>query len=134
MAETKTRPTNQDPRDYLKKFESSVQSEGLMLLELFEKVTKEKGIMWGSAIVGFGTYLQKYAGSKKEMEWPRVAFAIRKSGLVLYLTNCEADLIPSLAKLGKYKLSGSCLHIKRLSEVDINVLEEIVDLAFKASL
>lgn len=134
MAEAKTRPTNQDPRDYLKSFEASVQSDGLMLLDLFERVTKEKGIMWGAAIVGFGTYLQKYAGRKKELEWPRVAFAIRKSGLVLYLTSCEVDLMPSLAKLGKYKLSGSCLHIKRLNEVDINALEEIVDLTFKSSL
>ena len=81
--------------------------------------------MWGPAIVGFGTKRYRYA-SGKEGVMPAVAFSPRKSSLVLYLATKVEGTGELLKKLGKHKLSGSCLHIKKLSDVDKSVLEGLV--------
>jgi hypothetical protein len=98
------------------------------LCALMAEVTGEPPVMWGKAIVGFGIYHYKYA-SGRAGDWPPVSFAPRKAALTLYLTdvNAYADL---LGRLGPHKLSGSCLHLKRLSDADETVLRELVGTAF----
>lgn len=94
------------------------------LLPLFERITGEKPVLWGPAIIGFGQYHYKYA-SGREGDSPIAAFSPRKNDTTLYIGTWEG-LAAMLARLGKHKMSGGCLHVKRLADVDLAVLEEIV--------
>lgn len=130
MAELKTKPTNQDPKEFL----NSVQPEqrrldSLILLDIFQRLTGEKPVMWGSSIVGFGQYHYKSERSSQEGDWPLVGFSPRKQNLSLYILpgyQQEPDLQLLLQKLGKHKTSVGCLYINKLSDVDKDVLEEII--------
>jgi hypothetical protein len=95
------------------------------ILRLMKQVTKEEPKMWGSSIVGFGSYHYKGA-SGREGDWMLTGFSPRKQNLTLYLMhgfNVHQDL---LKKLGKYKTSMGCLYIKKLNDVDKKVLKELV--------
>jgi hypothetical protein len=95
------------------------------ILELMKQVTKETPKMWGSSIVGFGSYHYKGA-SGREGDWMLTGFSPRKQNLTLYIMggfDLHQDL---LKKLGKYKTSVGCLYIKKLDDVDREVLKELV--------
>jgi hypothetical protein len=96
-----------------------------ILLQMMEQVTKEEPKMWGSSIVGFGSYHYKGA-SGREGDWLLTGFSPRKENLTLYIMggfDLHQDL---LKKLGKHKTSGGCLYIKKLDDVDKKVLKELV--------
>ncbi len=132
MAELKTKPTNEDPRDFLKTLEPEQKRiDSFKLLETFEKVTGEKPKMWGSAIIGFGTYHYKSERSSQEGDWPLTCFSPRKANLTLYLMGKFTEEKELLQKLGKHKTSGGCLYISKLSDVDINVLSELIKKSFE---
>ncbi len=124
MAEPKTKPTGESVDAFIDRLDSEARRDDCRtLVKLFKKVTGKPAIMWGPAIIGFGSYRIKYANGK-EADWPAAAFSPRKSDLTLYLGGMEDDL---LARLGKHKRSaGMCLYIKRLADVDLGVLEELV--------
>ncbi|MEP7009238.1 MAG: DUF1801 domain-containing protein [Acidobacteriota bacterium] len=124
MAEPKTRPTGESVDAFIDRLEPEARCDDCRtLVKLFKKVTGRPAIMWGPAIVGFGSYRMKYANGK-ENDWPVVGFSPRKSDLTLYLSSLDDDL---LARLGKHKRSkGLCLYIKRLADVDLGVLEELI--------
>ena len=90
-----------------------------------EEVTGEKAVMWGDSIVGFGTYHYVYA-SGREGDWPVTGFAPRKQALTLYIMSGFDQYDELLARLGKHSTGKSCLYIKRLSDVDVDVLRELV--------
>jgi hypothetical protein len=95
------------------------------ILRLMEQVTKEEPKMWGSSIVGFGSYHYKGA-SGREGDWLLTGFSPRKENLTLYIMggfDLHQDL---LKKLGKHKTSVGCLYIKKLDDVDKEVLKELV--------
>jgi hypothetical protein len=102
------------------------RKECFEILGLMKQVTKEAPKMWGSSIVGFGSYRYK-AASGREGDWLLTGFSPRKQNLTLYIMG-GFDLYQDLLKeLGKYKTSeGSCLYIKKLDDVDKNVLKELV--------
>jgi len=81
--------------------------------------------MWGPSIIGFGTYHYKY-DSGREGDMPRAAFSPRKPNLVIYLLGVFDTQPHLMAKLGTYKSSKGCLYVKRLSDIDMDVLEELV--------
>jgi hypothetical protein len=87
-----------------------------------QSVSRQKPTMWGPSIIGFGSYHYRYE-SGREGDMPLLCFSPRKSANVLYICLTDKDL-PE--KLGKYTLSGSCLHIKKLSDVDPAVLKTIM--------
>ena len=89
--------------------------------------------MWGTAIVGYGSQRYKYA-SGREGDWFRIGFAPRKNALTLYITSSYAQYPDLMAKLGKYTAGMSCLHIKRLADVDAAVLKQLLTRALKAPL
>ncbi len=124
MAEPKTKPTGESVDAFIDRLTPEARRDDCRaLVRLFEKVTGTPATMWGTAIVGFGSYRMKYANGK-ENDWPVVAFSPRKSDLTLYLSSLDDDL---LARLGKHKRSaGQCLYIKRLADVDLGVLEELI--------
>ncbi len=96
-------------------------------------ITAETGAepaMWGSSIVGFGTYHYRYA-SGREGDWPPVGLSPRKAALTLYLATGFAGAEDLLARLGPHTVGKSCLYLKRLSDVDEPVLRELVGTAFR---
>lgn len=131
MAELKTKPTSQNPTHFLNTVEpEEKRRDSLVLLELFKKMTGEKGRMWGTSIVGFGMYHYKSERSTQEGDWPLVAFSPRKQNLTLYILSSLNDKEQWLKKLGKHKASGGCLHINRLSDVDKVVLAGMIKESF----
>ena len=81
--------------------------------------------MWGTSIVGFGSYHYRYA-SGREGDWPMVGFAPRKQNLVLYIMPGFDGYGALLNRLGKYRTGRSCLYVNKLDDVDLQVLEELV--------
>lgn len=125
MVEPKTKPTTQDPRDFLNGIEpEQKRKDALVLLDMFEKVTGQKPVMWGPTIIGFGQYHYKSDRSRCEGDWPLTGFSPRKANLTLYVI-C-GDPSPHLDKLGKHKTSVSCLYINKLADVDTNLLPDII--------
>jgi hypothetical protein len=134
MAEPKTKATKASVTAFLKTVEPKEKRDDAMaLLKLFEKVTGEKGVMWGSAIIGFGTYHYKSEKSKQEGDWMIVGFSPRKANLTLYILHGNDDAAV-MKKLGKHKTSGGtmggCLYINKLSDVDEKVLAGLIKTSF----
>jgi hypothetical protein len=108
------------------------RNDSLALLELFSKVTGEKPKMWGSSIIGFGSYHYKSEKSKQEGDWLLTGFSPRKQSLTLYIMLGFDHYAGLLADLGKHKTSKGCLYINKLADVDIAVLEELITQSFVA--
>lgn len=105
------------------------RNDGFKIIELMQEVTGLKAKMWGTAIVGFGSYRYK-SDSGREGDAPLVAFSPRKSSFSLYLSGYDGK-VQLLEKLGKYKQSGGCTHIVKLADVDTEVLKQLIDGAFE---
>ena len=125
-SEPKTRKTGASVDAFIASVDNDERrADAEKVLKLFRDVTGVKAEMWGDAIVGFGSMPIKNA-SGSELEWPILGFSPRKQNMTLYVM-CSSPKQPSLfEKLGKHSTSVACLYIKRLSDVDENVLEEIV--------
>jgi len=126
MAEMKTQPTDESVSDYLARVsDDNRRSDCLKVLELMKDVSGAPPKMWGRTIVGFGSYRYKYP-SGREGEWFITGFAPRKQNLSIHvLPGLESfgDLLP---RLGKYKAGKSCLYVKRLADIDLGVLRELL--------
>ncbi|WP_292033026.1 MULTISPECIES: DUF1801 domain-containing protein [unclassified Brevundimonas] len=124
MSEPKTLPTDACVEDFLAAVEPARRrEEGRVLCALMQEVTGEAAVMWGPSIVGFGRYANVTANGKSA-DWPRMGFSPRKAALTLYLatTDENEDL---LARLGPHTTSVACLYIKRLDQVDMDVLRDL---------
>lgn len=131
MAEAKTKPTDVPVADFINTIgDEKVIADCNTIIKMMQKATGYKPIMWGPAIVGFGTYTLTYA-SGKTAEWPRLAFSPRKATLTLYLV-MDDNLLAIATKLGKHKTSKACLYIKRLSDVDLTVLQQMIEYSVEA--
>jgi hypothetical protein len=86
--------------------------------------------MWGTSIVGFGEHHLKYE-SGRELDWFVAGFSPRKSDLTIYLMGGARSDAELLERLGKHRLGGGCLYVKRLSDVDAKVLEQIARASVK---
>lgn len=101
------------------------QEDAFKLLDIFEKITGEKGKMWGSSIIGFGSYRYKYA-SGQEGDWMLTGFSPRKTNFSLYILGRNDKFRDLLNKLGKYKSAKSCLYVKSLDDIDLTILKSII--------
>ena len=125
-AEPKTRETDASVEDFLNSVENKERREdAFRLLEMYARLTGEKPKMWGPAIVGFGKTIIKYPDGR-ELDWPAAAFSPRKQNLTLYVITGTDKQKKLFEKLGKHSTSVSCLYIKRLSDVDLKVLEKVI--------
>ena len=103
------------------------QAEASAVIELMRSVTGEPPVMWGSSIVGFGSYQYRYESGRTGAA-PLAAFSPRKANLVVYLLDGFQDRYPELLeRLGSHKAGKSCLYLKRLGDVDLNVLRELIE-------
>lgn len=126
MSTLKTQPTGADVSVFLSAIPDPQRREdSLRLLELMIEATGETPRMWGSSIVGFGDYHYHY-DSGREGDWFLVGFSPRKNDLTLYLAT-GVDRFPELmARLGKHKTGKSCLYVKRLADIDLEALRELL--------
>lgn len=122
MVENKTKATKASVEDFIDSLPAPRQADVKALVKLMQSVSRQKPAMWGPSIIGFGSYHYRY-DSGREGDMPLVCFSPRKSANVVYV--CQPDKA-LLVKLGKHTLSGGCLHIKKLADVDAAILKAIV--------
>jgi hypothetical protein len=131
-AQNKTVETKEPVADFLKTIKDEKKRQDCFAIsDLMSKHTKFPAKMWGNAIVGFGAYHYKYE-SGREGDAPLAAFSPRASSIVLYLNNAK-EKAELLKKLGKHKLSGGCLHIQKLEDIDPAALLKLVDHSIKST-
>ncbi|RLT41381.1 MAG: DUF1801 domain-containing protein [Chloroflexi bacterium] len=125
MAELKTQQNDASVTDFINGVDEKRRDDCFALLDLMSEVTGAPAKMWGTAIVGFGEYHYKGA-SGREGDWMLVGFSPRKQNLTLYIMSGFDRYDELLAKLGKHSTGKSCLYIKRLADVDRDVLRQLV--------
>jgi hypothetical protein len=128
VAEAKTRPTKQSVASFIKGVDEERRKDCTTLVRMMKDASGAPATMWGTSIVGFGSYELKYA-SGRAADWPIIGFSPRKQDLTLYVGRGADGTL--LKALGKHKLAGGCLYIKRLSDVDLAVLEKVVSASVK---
>lgn len=127
MAELKTKPLKSDVNKFIQSAEDPlVRRDCEVLYELMQQITGSKGVIWGESIIGFGSYQYKYA-SGREGNWFLAGFSPRKQNLTLYIMSGFSRYDELLNKLGKHKTGKSCLYVKRLSDIDIDVLKKLIN-------
>lgn len=125
-SEIKTKLNEASVEDFLNSVtDEQKRADCEKICSLMAEVTGEQPKMWGSSIVGFGSYHYK-GKSGREGEWMLTGFSPRKQNLTLYLMDGFENHADLLAKLGKYKTSVGCLYLKKLEDVDVGVLKELV--------
>lgn len=131
MAENKTKPTAKSVPEFLEQIEDPKKKADCMSIAmLMEKLSGSKPKMWGDSIVGFGDYHYKYA-SGREGDWFLVGFSPRKQNLTLYIMGYLEFYTDILDGLGKFKHGKGCLYIKKLEDIDLDVLETLITTSIK---
>lgn len=127
MAEAKTQPTKVSLKEFLDAMpDQKRRADCETVAAMMQTATGEPPVLWGSSIVGFGTYLVRYANGT-QADWPLIGFSPRKQDFTLYIMfglDSHAEL---LARLGKHRTSKACLYVKRLADLDLAVLKQLID-------
>ncbi len=125
MADNKTKPTKLSVAAFIGAITDPTQrADAKALVKLMQSATGEKPKMWGPSIIGCGSYHYTY-DSGREGDMPLIGFSPRKAATVVYVTGLS-DSKALLAKLGKHTTGGGCLYIKKLADVDQQVLQALV--------
>jgi hypothetical protein len=130
MAEIKTKKTDENFAGFL----NAIQDEGkrkdcFAIAEMMKDISKHEAKMWGPAIIGFGSYHYKYE-SGHEGDMCMIGFSPRKQNITLYISGGINNRPELMEKLGKYKTGKGCLHINKLSDVNIDVLNNLIKAAY----
>ena len=126
MAKNKTTETNKSVIEFLNKIENEVRrDDSFELIEMFKSITGFEPKMWGPTIIGFGSYHYKYE-SGHEGDAPLAGFSPRKASLVLYFASEYENREVLLSQLGKHKSSKACVYVKKLSDIDLKILETMI--------
>lgn len=125
MTENTTQATDASVEDFIANISPEKKSDCEQLITILQKITGEAPAMWGPSIIGFGHYHYEYDSGHKG-DSARIGFSPRKRELVIYIMPGFESFHALLAKLGKHKTGQSCLYIKRLSDINIKVLTELM--------
>lgn len=132
MAEPKTQPTDADVNAFLDAVTPAKRrDDGLRLAELFAEVTGAEPVMWGPSMVGYGSY--RYvspANPRTRGDWPKTGFSPRKAQLSLYGLKDLPEGAALLPRLGGYTEGAGCVYVRRLEDVDLDVLRRLVAIAW----
>ena len=131
MAELKTKPTRASVATFINSVdERQRKADSRKVAAMMRKATGKRAKMWGTSIVGYGTY--QYTNTAGDgFEWPITGFSPRKQALTIYIMTGFSHFEPLMKKLGKYKTGKSCLYIKRLSDIDEKILQRLIDASVK---
>ncbi|GJM29721.1 MAG: hypothetical protein DHS20C17_23560 [Cyclobacteriaceae bacterium] len=125
MSTLKTQPNQANVTEFINAIDDPVKKkDSKEVLKLMKEITGEKAVMWGSSIIGFGSYHYKYA-SGREGDWFVAGFSPRKQSLTLYIMGGHKDK-ELYELLGKHTTGKGCLYIKRLSDIDMDVLKQLI--------
>lgn len=132
--EPKTRPTAAKVADFISAIDDPKRRDEARAIDsIMRRITGEEPRMWGPSIVGYGSYHYRY-DSGHEGDAARVGFSPRKAENVLYLLACgesdKAEEKALLDRLGKHRRGKSCLYVRNLGDVDLDVLEQLVRLSW----
>ena len=131
MYELKTKVNDSNVIDFLNSITDEKRKEDCFkVLDLMTKESKKEAKMWGSSIVGFGSYHYKYK-SGQEGDWFIVGFSPRKQALTLYIVPYIEEQEELVKKLGKVKTGKSCIYVKNIEDIDLKVLSELIKISMK---
>lgn len=131
MAENKTKETKASVERFINSVkDKNIRADCNAMVKIMKSATKEEPKMWGTSMVGFGTYHYKYE-SGREGDMCLAGFSPRKQNLTIYLMPGFEVQQSLLKKLGKYKTSKVCLYIKSLNDIDVKVLKEMISQSVK---
>ncbi len=126
MAEPKTKKNRVSVESFLESVEDEKRkTDSFAVHEMMKDITGDEGSMWGASIVGYGSYHYKYA-SGQEGDWMATGFSPRKNALTLYIMSGFDNYDSLLSQLGKFKTGKACLYIKKLEDVDHDVLKKLI--------
>ena len=132
MAENKTQPTDASVEDFIEAATPDRRREdGKVLDTIFREVTGAEPTLWGSSIVGYGSY--RYVSPsdpKRRGDWMKTGFSPRKAQLSLYGLKDLPDAAALLPQLGKYTEGAGCLYVRKLDDIDLDVLRKLIAIAF----
>jgi len=127
LVKIKTQPTALSVEEFINNIQDEQKrADSITLAKMMQKATNEEPKIWSNSMIGFGEVRFKSPATGREVDWLRIGFAPRKAALSLYLTVDINSYSEDLKKLGKYKTGVGCLYINKLSDVDMNVLEELI--------
>lgn len=131
MSGNKTIPTSQSVDDFIASIPDDQKRKDCNTLQhLMREITKEDPVMWGTSIVGFGEYHYKY-DSGREGDMLMTGFSPRSQNITIYIISGFKRYETLMKKLGKHKTGKSCLYVKRLSDIDLDVLKELIAVSFE---
>ncbi len=135
MAKNKTLETEKSVSEFLDEFvaNETKREESKILIDLMSKVSGYEAKMWGPSIIGFGSYHYVY-DSGREGDAPIIAFSPRKAAFSLYVFRGNKEDSIWLPKLGKYKMEKGCIYVKKVADIDLNILSEIMKDTIKLTL
>jgi len=127
MAELKTKQTENDVIEFISSFADSEQkrNDSFELIKLMKDLTGCVPKMWGPSIIGFGSYHYKSERSRQEGDWPLIGFSPRKAAISLYVYTGAREHEHLLEGLGKYKMGKACIYVKKLSDINVDVLKKL---------
>ena len=128
MAEIKTKQTNSDVTEFINAFADTEQkrADSFEILKLMQDFTGFEPKMWGPSIIGFGSYHYKSERSRQEGDWPLVGFSPRKAAISLYVYMGTKEQEQLLNEFGKFKMGKGCIYVKKLADIDREVLKKIM--------
>lgn len=130
MAELKTKPNMISVSEFLHTVDESKKAETLELIKMMEQATGSPAVMWGTSIIGFGDQRYDYE-SGHGGDWFIVGFSPRKAKFSIYLTSGFSHHQKLFEKLGKYKTGKSCIYINKLSDINVDILRQIIEAGVK---
>ncbi|MHC0441496.1 DUF1801 domain-containing protein [Flavobacterium sp. 3-210] len=131
MAKNKTNETESSVIDFINNSDDETKiKDAFELVNIMQKVSGFEPKMWGPSIIGFGSYHYKYA-SGHEGDAPLAAFSPRKAAISLYFYLPAEDREELLAKLGKHKAAKGCIYVKKLADIDVEILKKMVSISVK---
>lgn len=132
MYEIKTKENDNSINEFIEKVENQKKrADAYQLLEIFTETTGLEAKMWGDSMIGFGSYHYKYA-SGHEGDTFLTGFSPRKAKISLYLNLWDAQSEMLLSELGKHTKGKSCVHINKLSDIDIEMLKKLIKLSIES--
>ncbi len=127
MADNKTRPTGASVTAFMAAIsDRAMRADAKKVAAMMRRATGKRARMWGPSIVGYGSYHYRYA-SGGEGDFMITGFSPRKRALTVYIMPGFSRFDTLMSKLGKYRTGKSCLYIRRLTDVDETVLEQIIE-------
>lgn len=126
----KTTATDASVDDFLAGIDEQKRRDSYDLISMMKRITGCEPVMWGASIIGFGTYHYKYA-TGHEGDMAMLGFSPRKMNMTIYIADGFTHYTDLLTRLGKHKISVSCLYIKSLDDIDRDVLYELLHRSYQ---